>query len=484
MLRAIHFQKPKDLIPPLILFVILLFIHLRLLPYAFDDAYIHFRIARNFVEYGVPYYNPGEMVMASSSSVWTLLLSFIFRFAPSPLSVAILNAILITIGAFVFQKLFPSYGLLSAFLYIAFMITPSIGLMETPLAILLFGLAILLFPIKHKISLILFGILPFVRIELVFASALFIGYGVIKNQFSLRSAFLFAGIGAAPFLVYDIVFFHTVIPNTVNAKLSGYDISSIDTILSILSQFFPGSGFLGGLIVLLLTPLFILLLFLSHPHPAQSNSLLFISGIMVIALYIVGRPLIFPWYAPLFTISLILPVINSITSSKTKSASVLIFVISLPLIFILSKILLSSTINPAYLDEYNGGSRVTKYIEVGKRLYKAYPTARLMTSEIGGLGWGFEGEVIDGFGLASPSAIPYHKESSGSVGTIPTQFIQNDLPEIIVSHDIFIKRFDESETASNYIHLTEPIFLDRDGELWGGTNLNIYIRSDIYNGHP
>ena len=46
----------------------LIFIHIQLQQYAFDDAYIHFRVARNFVEIGAPYYNASDMLKVSTSS--------------------------------------------------------------------------------------------------------------------------------------------------------------------------------------------------------------------------------------------------------------------------------------------------------------------------------------------------------------------------------------------------------------------------------
>src|SRR3990167_544049 len=87
------------------LFVSLLIInlaaHISLLDYAQDDAYIHFRIAGNFIEFGGPYFNAGEKVMVTSSPVWTLLLIFLFAHTGvSPLAVSILNALLTTSCAF------------------------------------------------------------------------------------------------------------------------------------------------------------------------------------------------------------------------------------------------------------------------------------------------------------------------------------------------------------------------------------------------
>lgn len=70
-----------------------LFVHLRLFPYAEDDAYIHFRIARNFAQYDRPYFNLNEPVYATSAISWTLLVAFLFKiFGPLPKTVAVVNS--------------------------------------------------------------------------------------------------------------------------------------------------------------------------------------------------------------------------------------------------------------------------------------------------------------------------------------------------------------------------------------------------------
>src|SRR3954470_12948203 len=77
-----------------LLLAVLAFVHWRLYPFAFDDAYIHFRIARHLAQDGQPYYNVGDAVMASSSSVWTLVLAALFASGATAPTVALMNAFL------------------------------------------------------------------------------------------------------------------------------------------------------------------------------------------------------------------------------------------------------------------------------------------------------------------------------------------------------------------------------------------------------
>ena len=65
---------------------------------ACDDSYIHARIAKHMSLYGLPYFDITQPLMTSTSIVWTLLLSLLYKL-PGSLYVwiAILNSLSITI---------------------------------------------------------------------------------------------------------------------------------------------------------------------------------------------------------------------------------------------------------------------------------------------------------------------------------------------------------------------------------------------------
>ena len=94
---------------------LLIALHVRLSQYAYDDAYIHFRVARNLFENGTPYFNPGEMVKVSTSSGWTIFLSLLYATArlfkidtSFPLLVSIINAMITVCGALVYTAVIES----------------------------------------------------------------------------------------------------------------------------------------------------------------------------------------------------------------------------------------------------------------------------------------------------------------------------------------------------------------------------------------
>jgi len=214
--------------------IISLFIHLRLREYAFDDAYIHFRVVENIIERGEPYFNEGERVKTSTSTGWTILLFVLFEITRLvrmdvnlPTLVAILNALLVVANALVYTVLISklvqhrnsTLNLSIIFLvFFSFTLYPSVGLMETIAALLLAGLALLLYVDQNKVSFTLFGASIFFRPELIILFGLIIIHALFTKRFSLPKVFTFSLIGVLPFLLFDLYFYETVVPNAVTAK--------------------------------------------------------------------------------------------------------------------------------------------------------------------------------------------------------------------------------------------------------------------------
>src|SRR5690349_13155716 len=96
----------------LVIMGFLIIVHTRLRQYAFDDSYIHFRVARNLVDFGAPYYNPSDMLKVSTSSGWLIFLAMIYWLAKMinmesnfPLLISILNALVSFCGLIVYTKI-------------------------------------------------------------------------------------------------------------------------------------------------------------------------------------------------------------------------------------------------------------------------------------------------------------------------------------------------------------------------------------------
>ncbi|MBN1484044.1 MAG: glycosyltransferase family 39 protein [Chloroflexia bacterium] len=117
---------------------------------SFDDAWIHFTLARNLAETGEMGLNPGRWSGGNSSLLWGLLLTLGYRLGGSPLIPALaLGAISHTLASGLFYELNrrlwgPAGGLLCGLLYAGFgpLLALSLSGMETALFLML-GLAVL-----------------------------------------------------------------------------------------------------------------------------------------------------------------------------------------------------------------------------------------------------------------------------------------------------------------------------------------------------
>jgi hypothetical protein len=140
---------------------------------------------------------------------------------------------------------------------------------------------------------------------------------------------------------------------------------------------------------------------------------------------------------------------------------------------------------------FESGARVRTYLETGRLLYEEYPNATLLTPEIGGLGYTFRGEILDAVGLASPEALKFHpmqvpnERPRGDLGTIPPEYVERHMPELIVSFDSFAQALLASNVASQYNMVRIPVYIPEDfidakhDTIWGNKYLRIYVRKDL-----
>jgi len=481
------FEKHKTIIlqffTVFILFSLVLVVHLRLRNQAFDDAYIHFRIARNFVDSGVPYFNPDERVMASSSTGWTIVVAGLFLLIKNPLVILFLNAIATVSGAVVFSCALSNKWdrFIYAIMYIGLMLPVSIGLMETPLTLLLVSISYFLFIREKPFALAIFGILPFFRLELTFLSVIFLLYALISKKFTRKQTIFIPLFTAIPFLIFDLTFFHTIIPNTVYAKTAGYTLDHITSFLMAFAELIPGTNIRNIFFFILFVPPTVFWGWRNRDWLSRPERLLLLSGLVIIIFYTVGKTFIFEWYGPLYSILILIPAAKGFLQSRKLPALISFIVYTLPTLFSFGNTIVPALANPTSFHLASFEARVPVYIEIGRRLYQKYPDASLMTSEIGGLGWGFEGYVFDGFGLASPDAIHHHTDDTGNVGIIPLSYIKEKNPEIIVSLSIFIRDFMDSPLMGSYKNLPVNIFPDGENKIWGDTKIDVFVRSDLLN---
>jgi len=472
----------------------------------FDDAYIHFRIADNFSKYGLPFYNINDPVMGTSSPIWTWTLSFL-SFLGLNLSPAVLalNGIFVVAGALAWthclrqlSSVQPAPWIQSIFFfaYIGVLTSSGLGLMETPLALLLLGLSVIAIIRNKKIGWILLALAAFVRLELLVIATLIIFVLALSQD---RRCLL---IGIPAFLMSLIllalatwVSFNAIIPQTVTAKQIVYEMSRSQVLSHISSKILPLNQNLPNVF----TSLAIFFLAGWSFGRARISELLSdkkkllvlgigAGGAVIAFAYVLKAVFAHEWYLPL----IIVPVIFLAAAwPETGAAKNVLFLIVVAAPLNALALYTVGAIHAEYLPGKEVGARVQRYLEVGSMLYQHFPDARLMTSEIGGLGASFKGEILDGVGLVTSAALAYHpmkvgtQRSGGGIGAIPAGFVEQELPELIVSYPVFVEEFEKSETRQKYQRIQVPAFSypteDRikSNAIWGNKELYIYIRDDI-----
>lgn len=516
-----------NLIIWLLLFGLTLTLHVVFFKYAEDDAFIHFRIANNLVKFGVPYYNINEPVMASSAPIWTLVIGTVFKVITTNLYfVSFLNSILTVSGAFVYAQLLkkPTSGSLPiiylwlfATLYIAILLQSSIGLMETPLALLLLGIAFLLLANSDPRCLLFFGLAVFTRMELVvFWLGAIVFFAVFKRS-TIKGWLPWLLIGILPAATFVIYFGHSLVPNTILAKQIAYQLAPIDVLKRIVPTLFP--TFTWGrltwdpsstqiyLYFAFLVSLYLIAIGVTERRKEYSNRKRFLTyfillgGIAILSTYTLRSILIFDWYVPLYAIPLVFAFYQITLLQKTNWVHWMLLLALVPwFAFIAGSfgqvILAAARQRPEAYPNFYNGARVRAYLSVGEQLYNTFPDAVLLTSEIGGLGYSFHGEIADGLGLVSPLAMQFHpmkvpeERSSPVSGAIPVGFVNLVNPEIIVSYDLFDEAFRASPVSQQYVALQAPSVLEDDrahmGNLknWELGALRVFVRRDVFAKHP
>lgn len=521
-------QKAKVyrlLIFAIILLIYLIPAHIRLSPYAFDDAYIHLRIADNLAHHNAPYYNLGERIMASTSPGWTIFLALLLKVLPFKIEVlSVINALLTVAGAVVITRVLQQltgqeFSLVkNAFfmlLYVCVLYESSIGLMEIPFTLLIIGLGLSFLADKKGVGFTFLSVAIFFRPEMVFFYIAALVYA-IKRDMALKTIIKFTVIGILPFVVYDLVFFHTLIPNTIIAKSKVYELKPFYTLSIIICSFLPNIffpqfqvavpiGYKLGYFFIWLIFLTIVFVTTRQKKSISTNNndrvfLFIMPGALIACFYIFTKAMIFTWYIPLYLLPILLGVTGEFMQKKKKEVGLVVNIVTIPLLIFAFLYFLQNSLaaytNVSIYQNFAAGARVRKYIEVSKELYWKYPDARLLSSEIGGLGWGFKGYIMDGVGLITPQALKYHpmkvpeERSLGMYGSIPTGIVIETRPEIIVSYDVFIEDLIKQSITEEYYHYQEPLFIDQDmkyareGMIYNSKYLNIFIRKDLGAGIP
>ena len=451
---------------------------------ACDDSYIHARIAKNMSLYGLPYFDITQPLMTSTSIVWTLLLSLLYKL-PASLYVwiAILNSLSITIMSLLWCQLnntnrVRNYWLAFIFILCSIHIA-AFDQMETPFAC--FGLFFCLWLLKtHKflaLGLVL-GILPFIRPELILISFL-IGTYYCKNYKQTKQAILACIIIISSISIYLIFIFQGLTPHSITVKSLIYEIEFWQT----LNDLLPGRE--SWSLIFRLAPLLVLIQIFRLDIWSK---LVAIYIVLLSFAYISKNTFIFSWYPALIHCPLLF-IAFTLCVKKNYKYIVIIFCLNLPFLF---ELYLSCTNQYRYSLR---SARVQSYLKLSKLIaFHTDDKSRLMVAEIGAISKYYPGIILDGVGLTTPEALNYHPLNvpedrvHGSIGAIPKKFFENELPDLMIGYDLFILGVSKSEKLKDYVVIPLPLFgkewmhqLNNENTFWGSRNLYLFIRKDFKN---
>ncbi len=498
----------------LLIGILLVILHVRLHQFAFDDAYIHFRIAQNFFDSGYPYFNIQEAVKVSTSSGWTIYLTMLLFVLHALhlesnfiLIVSVLNGLITLSGAIVFsnnlKKLSNNLSALTIFLFkisfIAILFQSSVGLMETPLAILLAGIGLLRLIQMKKDGFIILGAAAYFRPELIILLGLAALTTIWFKGFRIVDVLIYALIGLTPFIVFDLYYYQTIIPHSVIAKSIVYLNTRVFTLGFIFLYSLPEIQFDGTFYKLLSSILLICLFFFtgfSAFKAWRSNKkswlpLIWLWGVFTIAAYVLEKSEIFPWYIPIYIIPILVASTLALDEANKLQSNILLFMLFVISVLSFSREIYSGFFDLGYSSLFKHGARVKVYLKVGEVLHQDYPYASLLIPEIGGLGYSFRGQVYDAVGLASPGALKFQplkipeERDDGFIGGIPPKYVELKAPDLIVSYDIFSKALLKDKIIDQYNIIFIPAYLPEDvnsspnGTIWGSKYLRIFIRKGL-----
>ncbi len=472
-------------------------------PLPYDDAYIHLKIARNFAEYGQPYFHLDTPVAGSTSLCWIFVCALLSLFFHSLVSaVYIFELLLLLLNALVWFQCFRLIFLkrkwlpiVAASVLVSGLLSTALGLMETPLLFLFLGLS-LQASLEQKRRAFVWAVLAgFTRPEaFAFCLLLLLREAVLRKRQALQSL-LFLIVSAVPFVFFQYVFFGSLRSHTAKVKSVVYDIPFEELLSLFLKGSFQGlfpEGLLqiGSAIFIAILFLIILLLLVSPPKSFRidlaavvRSPMLVLCGFSLLSLfaYFASGVLIASWYRPLVVVPpllFLLFVLQGVSGSKRLLLLQLLFlfpVIATPPLFLLSQLGAQAEFYP----EYASRMRVVSFRKVAEALNKTLPGKLLMAPEVGALGYFYDGYVFDAVGLVNPEALRFHplkvpeQRASGVIAAVPAMLVQKKKPDILCGLEVFFEEVQKSDVSKKYRWRTLPILLrefPETGErisLWG-----------------
>ena len=465
--------------------------------FAGDDAYMTFRVAKNFQDGFGLIYNLGDYYYVSTTVLWSMILglfSIVFNSEPknifTPLNylLDLANCYLVfQIIATQFQS--PFRAMFTSMLFALSWhnnISSFIGMESSffTFLICLCGLSLINIESKplNQITGSIASALTFMtRPEGIFVAGSFALVAWIKlKKFPLKIV-AYLSVLCSLFLIATFLYFGTVIPNAAVAKNLAYHRSSFQAVIGVLDHLvltIISSRSIGLIRVLLIAILSFLWFY--GIWSEKNKPIVMMLGVLnslTILFYTIGNPFIFEWYLTPLTISYcisipagFLALANKFTFANTPQIKSLINTTLATTIIILGifrysvspfsfhfksgpggfqnsplRIGETNEINPFLITTLGPKEREEIYIEVANK-YKSELTRDkiVMAPEFGAFGYYTNSKIISSIGHNDPEMlqflpVPKNEVAGGSTNAISFAMVDHFKPDYVLSLEVFIR---------------------------------------------
>lgn len=291
----------------------------------------------------------------------------------------------------------------------------------------------------------------FISISAAFRFEVILIWLAIYVLFFKRVNKLFAIIASALFfivLLIELYIYGTIIPHAAKIKSIAYGFPFRDSILNTLSFGYGNTGLILGATIIgfLLSQL---ILIIKDKCKITIAHIYFGFSAIILLAWSLSHSMVFPWYLCLF----VLPFgVGAILDERNYAVKYAAFR-RLMIFSILAGLAIGPT-KSIFKDK--SSYRVDSYSKIGEGLYRFCNTCSLVTSEIGGLGYFFKGNVYDAFGLGDPEAMRFHpmkvpdERQDYGVGAIPPRYVELKDPDFIVSMPVFSLALRKSKIIAQF----------------------------------
>jgi arabinofuranosyltransferase len=200
--------------------------------YAYDDALITYRFARNLASGVGLVYNPGEWHLGTTAPLYALILGTLGWLAGPetiPFFGAVISSLALTLGglalaAFGIQHRAPLAGVFAGMFYVTnpMMFVTFAGEMPLQMALILWGLVAYRAE-RVQLAAAILACAALTRPDGLLAAAVVFGYDVVTRRRIIWRAWLVFGAIVAPFVIATWIVYGSPLPGTFSAKLAQRD---------------------------------------------------------------------------------------------------------------------------------------------------------------------------------------------------------------------------------------------------------------------